>query len=175
MDGEAFVVFGSKAGAPTNPDWYHNLRANPKASVEVGSYHYDVTARVAEGEEHDRFWAKQKKDMPNFAGYEDKTDRKITVIVLEVASSAPPLSRRHLRGSRGRYSRRHEQAPWRQSCGAGPPREVYVERARARVPCGCRRPARRGDAVARSCAHVWLETTRPPPGRSTVGSSSRGS
>jgi len=85
-DGDHFVVFGSKAGAPTNPDWYHNLRANPKASVEVGTDTYDVTARVAEGEEHDRIWEQQKRDIPNFAEYEKKTDRKIPVIVLERVS-----------------------------------------------------------------------------------------
>jgi len=84
--GDHLVVFGSKAGAPTNPDWYHNLRANPKASVEVGTDTFDVTARVAEGEEHDRIWEDQKRDVPNFAEYEKNTDRKIPVIVLERAS-----------------------------------------------------------------------------------------
>ena len=82
-DGDRLIVFGSKAGAPTNPDWYHNLRANPRASVEVGTEKLDVEARVAEGEERDRIWEQQKQDVPNFAEYEKKTDRPIPVIILE--------------------------------------------------------------------------------------------
>ena len=82
-DGGHLVVFGSKAGAPTNPDWYHNLRANPRASVEVGADRYDVIARVAEGEERERIWRDQKEEAPRFADYERLTDRPIPVIVLE--------------------------------------------------------------------------------------------
>jgi len=82
-DGDHLVVFGSKAGAPTNPDWYHNLRANPKASVEVGGDRFDVTARVAEGEERERIWRDQKEEMPGFADYERLTSRPIPVIILE--------------------------------------------------------------------------------------------
>ena len=85
-DGEHLVVFGSKAGAPTNPDWYYNLLANPKASVEVGTDTFEVTARVAKGEERDRIWDDQKRDVPNFAEYEKKTDRPIPVVVLERVS-----------------------------------------------------------------------------------------
>ena len=82
-DGDHVVVFGSKAGGPTNPDWYHNLLANPRVTVEVGSEQFDADARVAEGEERERIWEKQKRDIPNFADYEQKTDRQIPVIVLE--------------------------------------------------------------------------------------------
>ncbi len=82
-EGDTFVVFGSKAGAPTNPDWYHNLRADPKASVEVGSDAFDVRARIAEGTERAEIWERQKRDVPNFAQYEKKTDRPIPVIILE--------------------------------------------------------------------------------------------
>jgi deazaflavin-dependent oxidoreductase (nitroreductase family) len=82
-EGDDLVVFGSKAGAPTHPDWYHNLRANPRASVEVGIERVDVTARVAEGEERERIWRDQKAAAPVFAGYEQKTDRTIPVIILE--------------------------------------------------------------------------------------------
>ena len=77
------AVFGSKGGAPTNPDWYHNLRANPDASVEIGTGSFDVKARVAEGEERERIWEKQKRDMPGFADYERNTTREIPVVVLE--------------------------------------------------------------------------------------------
>jgi deazaflavin-dependent oxidoreductase (nitroreductase family) len=82
-DGEHLVVFASKAGAPTNPDWYHNLLANPGVTVEVERETFDAAARVAEGEERDRLWEQQKADIPNFAEYEQKTDRTIPVIVLE--------------------------------------------------------------------------------------------
>ncbi len=82
-DGDRLVVFASKAGAPTNPDWYHNLLANPRASVEVGSETFDVTAKVADADERERLWTWQKRDNPGFAEYERKTDRKIPVVVLE--------------------------------------------------------------------------------------------
>jgi deazaflavin-dependent oxidoreductase (nitroreductase family) len=81
--GEGFAVFASKAGGPTNPNWYHNLIANPEATVEVGEDTVRVWARVAEGEERERIWAKQKHDRPNFADYEKKTSRQIPVVILE--------------------------------------------------------------------------------------------
>lgn len=79
---DGYAVFASKAGAPTNPDWYHNLPANPKATIEVGTDRVDVTARVTEGEERERIWSKQKLDYPGFAEYEQKTTRPIPVVVL---------------------------------------------------------------------------------------------
>ncbi len=81
--GEGFAVFASKAGAPTNPDWYHNLIANPEATVEIGEDTVRVRARVAEGEERERIWTRQKQDRPNFADYEKKTSRQIPVLILE--------------------------------------------------------------------------------------------
>ncbi len=83
VEGDDLVVFGSKAGAPTHPDWYHNLVQNPRASVEVGGERFDVTARVAEGAERDRIYQDQKAEVPQFAEYEQKTGRAIPVIVLE--------------------------------------------------------------------------------------------
>jgi deazaflavin-dependent oxidoreductase (nitroreductase family) len=83
--GDHFVVFASKAGAPTNPDWYHNLVAHPEATVEVGTETVAVRARVAEGEEHEHLWEEQKRRMPGFADYEKKTARRIPVVVLERA------------------------------------------------------------------------------------------
>lgn len=79
----AWAIFGSKGGAPTHPDWYHNLVANPKAKIEVGTDTFDVVARVAQGEERERIWIKQKQDWPGFAGYERKTSREIPVVILE--------------------------------------------------------------------------------------------
>jgi deazaflavin-dependent oxidoreductase (nitroreductase family) len=82
-DGDRFVVFGTKGGAPTNPDWYHNLRANPRAAVEVGSERFDVDASIPGREERDRLWRLQTQDVPAFAEYDAKTDRTIPVVVLD--------------------------------------------------------------------------------------------
>jgi len=79
----AFAVFASKGGAPTNPDWYHNLVAHPEASVEVGADKVGVRARVAHGEERDAIWERQKELMPGFADYEKQTARRIPVVILE--------------------------------------------------------------------------------------------
>jgi deazaflavin-dependent oxidoreductase (nitroreductase family) len=81
--GDAFAVFGSKGGAPTNPDWYHNLVANPEARIEVGTDTIDVVAHVAQGEERERIWHDQTKDIPVFGEYERKSGRSIPVVVLE--------------------------------------------------------------------------------------------
>ncbi len=64
---EDFAIFASKAGADTNPDWFHNLMANPQTKVEVGVDTKTVLARLAEGEEHDRIWEQQKQAWPQFA------------------------------------------------------------------------------------------------------------
>lgn len=77
------AVFASKAGAPDNPDWFHNLLAHPDAKVEIGAQTLQVRARVAEPEERAPIWEKQKADYPGFADYERKTDRTIPVIILE--------------------------------------------------------------------------------------------
>ena len=83
--GDHFAVFASKGGAPTNPDWYHNLLANPRAKIEVGTETIDVVARPAEGEERERIWTTQKERYPGFADYERRTEREIPVIILERA------------------------------------------------------------------------------------------
>ena len=82
-DGDRLLVFASKAGAPTDPDWYHNLVANPKATVDVGDENFEVKATVITGEERDRLYAKQAKLYPGFAEYEEKTTRTIPVVALE--------------------------------------------------------------------------------------------
>jgi deazaflavin-dependent oxidoreductase (nitroreductase family) len=81
--GGPVAIFASKAGAPTNPDWYHNLLADPEVSVEIGTETRRFRARTAAGEERERIWAKQKQDYPGFADYEAKTDRHIPVVVLD--------------------------------------------------------------------------------------------
>jgi deazaflavin-dependent oxidoreductase (nitroreductase family) len=82
-DGDSLVIFGTRGGAPTHPDWYHNLVANPDVTAEIGTETLPFRARVAEGEERDRLWSRQKELMPVFADYEAKTTRQIPVIVLE--------------------------------------------------------------------------------------------
>jgi deazaflavin-dependent oxidoreductase (nitroreductase family) len=81
---DSVAVFASKGGAPTNPDWYHNLVANPSTSIEIGNERHDVTARVATGEERQRIWEAQKAAFPNFAEYEASSGgREIPVVVLD--------------------------------------------------------------------------------------------
>ncbi len=86
-DGERYVVVASKAGAPDNPAWYHNLRAHPVARVEVaagsGTEAFAVTAREAEGPERERMWADRLAIAPGFLDYQRKTSRRIPIVVLE--------------------------------------------------------------------------------------------
>ena len=84
-DGDRLVVFASKGGAPTNPDWYHNLVANPEVEIEVGTERRTMRAVVAEGEERDRLYAEQSRRYPQFAKYQEGTDRTIPVVILEPA------------------------------------------------------------------------------------------
>jgi len=81
-DGDRLLVFASKGGAPTHPDWYHNLVAHPQVTVEVGSETYEATATVLKGEERDRLYARQAELYPQFGEYQTKTDREIPVIAL---------------------------------------------------------------------------------------------
>jgi deazaflavin-dependent oxidoreductase (nitroreductase family) len=82
-EGDRVAVFGTKGGAPTHPDWYYNLLANPDVTVEIGTETKAMRARVAKGDERERIWTQQKKDYPGFAEYERNTRRQIPVIVLE--------------------------------------------------------------------------------------------
>lgn len=84
-DGDRYVVFASKGGAPASPDWYHNLIRNPRSRVEVGTGTVEVVARVAEGDEREQLWSAQKRDVPAFAEYETRTTRQIPVVILEPA------------------------------------------------------------------------------------------
>ena len=87
--GEAFAIFASKAGAPTNPDWYHNLKAHPETRVEVGSDTVEVLASEASGEERERLYSAQAERVPQFAEYEKTTGgRVIPVIVLTPSGEA---------------------------------------------------------------------------------------
>lgn len=80
---DELAVFASKAGAPTNPDWYHNLLAHPETTAEIGTDTVSVVAREAKGDERTKIWEAQKKDYPGFAEYEAGTTRQIPVVILE--------------------------------------------------------------------------------------------
>jgi deazaflavin-dependent oxidoreductase (nitroreductase family) len=82
VDG-GYAIFASKGGAPENPAWYHNLQANPKATIETGTETIPVIARVAAPEEREPIWTRQKQAEPGFAEYEQKTSRQIPVVILE--------------------------------------------------------------------------------------------
>lgn len=81
-DGDRYVVIASKGGEPTNPDWYHNLLANPEATIEVGGETIPVRAEVATGAERRRLFDQQAAQMPFFADYERTAPREIPVVVL---------------------------------------------------------------------------------------------
>ncbi len=86
-DGDRLVIIASMGGAPTNPQWFHNIVANPKVTVEVGDDSYDADAEVlTEGPERQRLFDQQAAVMPNFAEYQAGTDRVIPVIVLTRAA-----------------------------------------------------------------------------------------
>ena len=81
-DGDRYLVFASKAGAPDNPDWYHNLKAHPEATIEVGDDVIEVRAEELPRAERDQKYAEQAALFPGFADYERKTDRVIPVVAL---------------------------------------------------------------------------------------------
>ncbi len=82
QDDDSLVIIASKAGAPTNPDWYYNLKANPTVEVEVGTETFPVTATEVTGEERDELWSKVVAASPGFGEYQEKTTRTIPVLRL---------------------------------------------------------------------------------------------
>lgn len=83
-DGDHLVIIASKGGAPTNPDWYHNLIANPVVTVELGTERFQARAStVADEQEYERLYTQHATLMPGFAGYRQKTTRKIPVVLLD--------------------------------------------------------------------------------------------
>jgi deazaflavin-dependent oxidoreductase (nitroreductase family) len=81
-DPKIIYVFATKAGAPTNPDWYYNLKATGLAQVEVGTETYPVSVSELENEERDRVYQKQASRYTGFAGYAEKTAGIRTIPVL---------------------------------------------------------------------------------------------
>jgi deazaflavin-dependent oxidoreductase (nitroreductase family) len=86
-DDGRYIVYASKGGAPTNPDWYHNLMANPHVKIEVGTETIEVVASEASGDERERLFRAQAEAVPQFAEYGRKAGRAIPVIVLTPVAS----------------------------------------------------------------------------------------
>jgi deazaflavin-dependent oxidoreductase (nitroreductase family) len=82
-DGRDVVIVASKGGYPKHPAWYHNLRANPDTTIQVGSKRRAVKARVATATEHKRLWPKAVETYSGYAGYQKRTDRQIPLVILE--------------------------------------------------------------------------------------------
>lgn len=87
-DGDRYVIVASKAGAPNNPDWYHNLRRNPTATVEVGGEKFQARSTEVRGEKHDQLYSNHAARYPSFNEYQQKTTRVIPVLVLERVAGA---------------------------------------------------------------------------------------
>lgn len=82
-DADRVIIIASMGGAPSNPAWFHNIVANPQVTVELGSDSFEATAEIlTEGVERQRLFDQQAALMPNFAEYQDKTDRVIPVVAL---------------------------------------------------------------------------------------------
>ena len=86
-DGSDYVIVASKGGHPKHPAWYHNLRANPDTTIQVGSRKKAVRARVTTAEEHKRLWPKAVGVYSGYSGYQERTDRKIPLVILEPRTS----------------------------------------------------------------------------------------
>jgi deazaflavin-dependent oxidoreductase (nitroreductase family) len=82
-DGENVVVVGSKGGHPRHPAWFHNLTANPDATIQIGVSRHAVRARVADPSERARLWPKALETYPGYAGYQERTAREIPLVILE--------------------------------------------------------------------------------------------
>ena len=81
-DGDNFIIIASKAGAPTNPDWYYNIVANPQVTLEVGTEQFSAQATVPAEPERTRLYDQMAQAMPGFAEYQRNTTRQIPVVVL---------------------------------------------------------------------------------------------
>ena len=81
-DGDRLAVMASKAGAPTNPDWYHNILANPDVSVEVGSEEIQAHAEIVSEPKRTQLYEKMEAERPGFTDYKKKTSRTIPVVIL---------------------------------------------------------------------------------------------
>ena len=81
-DGDDLLLVASQGGAPTHPNWYHNLSANPDVEVQVEGDVFPATARTATDDEKARLWSIMTEVWPNYDSYQERTDRQIPVVVL---------------------------------------------------------------------------------------------
>ena len=81
-DGDDLLLVASQGGAPTHPNWYHNLSANPDVEVQVQGDVFRATARTANDDEKARLWSIMTNVWPNYDAYQERTDRQIPVVVL---------------------------------------------------------------------------------------------
>jgi deazaflavin-dependent oxidoreductase (nitroreductase family) len=81
-DGDDVVLVASKGGHPRHPAWFHNLRAHPDTTVQIGSSRRAVRARVASSEERARLWPQVVELYEGYAAYQRRTDREIPLVVL---------------------------------------------------------------------------------------------
>jgi len=82
-DGENLVLVASKGGYPKNPAWFYNLKANPDTTIQIGSKHRPVHARVADPQERERLWPKVLKVYGGYEDYQRRTEREIPLVILE--------------------------------------------------------------------------------------------
>ena len=82
-DGPNVVLIASKGGYPRHPAWFHNLVAHPETTVQIGSRHLAVRARIANSEERARLWPKAVEVYPGYEPYRRCTDREIPLVILE--------------------------------------------------------------------------------------------
>lgn len=85
-DGDRWVIVASKGGTPEHPSWYENLRADPRATIQVKGEVIPVTASTAEGEERERLWKLMAEVWPDYDGYQARTEREIPIVVLTRAA-----------------------------------------------------------------------------------------
>jgi len=83
LDGDNPVIVASQGGAPKHPGWYRNLRKHPEVGVQIKGERFRALARDAEGEERERLWRMMNGEWPHYAEYQERTDRRIPVVVLE--------------------------------------------------------------------------------------------
>jgi deazaflavin-dependent oxidoreductase (nitroreductase family) len=81
-DGDDYIIAGTASGAPKDPQWVSNLRANPDVSLELGKRTVKVRARITEGDERQKLWDSHVEALPWFGKYPDQTGREIPVIRL---------------------------------------------------------------------------------------------
>lgn len=89
-DGDELVIVASKGGHPKHPAWYHNLRAHPDTTVQVGSRRRRVQARVATPQERERLWPVAVAVYGGYAGYQERTPREIPLVILAPAERPAP-------------------------------------------------------------------------------------